>query len=59
MLARCGACRFFFEGRVCRRYPPGLLAGQHRVWPTVNENDFCGEFAPLYYYKKAWWEFWR
>ena len=66
---RCKNCNAYNE-TVCRRYPPGLLPNQIRVWPTVDpEEDWCGEFdlkadllmelIMLDEADRKWWEFWK
>ena len=57
---RCENCRFF-DGGVCKRYPPSLVEtvseydyeyeGNPRykdviyhIFPSVPENEWCGEF---------------
>ena len=37
----CKDCRFFSVDNTCRRFPP---AGRPSCWPTLNANDWCGEF---------------
>lgn len=59
----CGTCKFFLaEQSACGRYPPTgavillpqrTLSGDvltptpFAVWPSVRENQVCGEFATL------------
>lgn len=52
---KCKDCNYFVtknhEG-LCYRYPPRILAANSRgtfgrcFHPSVNRNDFCGEFKP-------------
>lgn len=53
-MMKCVSCKFF-EGGVCRRYPPVLTlwpsGNQQPIvyiplesWPTVKANDWCGEY---------------
>ena len=48
----CGDCRYWQarEGRVlstCRRNPPVMAHESNRgFWPVVEEDGWCGEFAP-------------
>ena len=37
----CKDCRFYCVDGTCRRFPP---AGRPSCWPTLNANDWCGEF---------------
>ena len=37
----CKDCRFYCVDGTCRRFPP---AGRPSCWPTLNPNDWCGEF---------------
>ncbi len=51
---RCSGCAFFHgatdqDGVLigdCRRYPPTCTDGDCS-WPTIAEDDYCGEFNPL------------
>jgi hypothetical protein len=45
---RCADCRFYSGHTYCRRHPPVvMLAGSTRsFWPTVEHDDWCGDFAP-------------
>lgn len=61
MTSSCKTCRFYVKHGTfslygnCHRYPPRVVVGHFDVdmscdypeteWPTVNENDFCGEFV--------------
>jgi len=38
----CRNCVYQYKN-TCHRYPPGLLANQTRVWPTIDPEDACGE----------------
>lgn len=38
---RCINCRFHDKARaICRRHPKPY----QKLWPTVQEDDWCGEF---------------
>ena len=37
----CKDCRFYCVDGTCRRFPP---AGRPSCWPTLNADDWCGEF---------------
>jgi hypothetical protein len=55
--ATCSACRFFdrfyssCSSGFCRRSPPRII-GKHEDgdwmanWPTVDDDDWCGEYQP-------------
>lgn len=64
----CGTCAAR-RGMTCHRFPPGLLSGQVRVWPTIAPEDWCGEYKPTYQEwqsrmdridasRSPWWKFW-
>ena len=50
----CGDCAFVHRTKLgqmeCRRFPPVLSkmevpgVSRRRVWPTVSEKDWCGEW---------------
>lgn len=47
---RCGRCWWYDdtdgdEG-FCRRCPPVIADNCAKRWPTVNNDDWCGEFKP-------------
>lgn len=50
MKESCGSCRFFAtEKKECRRNAPKPVltatgATWFAVWPTVDKNDWCGEY---------------
>ena len=52
MEPKCADCKFFqevFKWGLCRRNPPVANLESDSVngtWPEVNDNDWCGEFAP-------------
>ena len=39
---RCDNCRFF-DGSLCRRYPPKVIVPSGGMWPVVMPEDWCGE----------------
>ncbi len=51
----CANCRYR-ENSICRAHPPGLVMGQMRVWPTVFQTDWCGEWRVTQEVEDAEWE---
>ncbi len=46
---RCGDCRWRGPYGQCRLRGPIAVKGRHFMeteWPTTNDEDWCGEFAP-------------
>ena len=46
----CEACRFY-DGKRCRRHAPVIVPEDENncrgsFWPTVDGDDWCGEFLP-------------
>lgn len=49
----CGYCRFYRpvvdygkSGKGdCRRFPPSFIPGDGMVFPRVQKNEWCGEYA--------------
>lgn len=48
----CGDCRFWFESdSQCRRNAPMPIRNggeRETMWPTVQAEDWCGEYQPGY-----------
>ena len=40
----CETCTHRVE-TTCHRYPPQLMQGHVRIWPTIAMTDWCGEWA--------------
>ena len=40
----CKTCAWF-DDSTCHRYPPTILDDGETCWPTVYENEFCGEHS--------------
>lgn len=65
----CQTCINYRPNGTCHRYPPGLLANQTRIWPTVDPDDECGEYdlrhdlwvqvLELDQAERKWWRFWE
>ncbi|QCI66219.1 hypothetical protein [Phreatobacter stygius] len=48
----CSNCRLFHESRsanagLCRAHPPRAQADGSAIWPSVNRNDWCGEYRQI------------
>jgi hypothetical protein len=45
----CETCRFSYGSplRQCRRFPPSRLTTDSSFrWPSVNKDEWCGEYKP-------------
>lgn len=63
----CETCTHRVE-TTCHRYPPQLMQGHVRIWPTIALTDSCGEWAHAFVDgvrfigtapRSPWWRFWR
>lgn len=43
----CENCAYWAEDGTCRRHAPQLVQKDGgAIWPVVNGDDWCGEYAP-------------